>query len=101
VNTFFEDLGARCAEVAARQGAAIEPPRLGNEEAAALLDLARVAAHTQERRFAPLASYLLGIAVERARQARSAGGPGEPGDAAALIREVRLGLEEEGGPEPV
>jgi hypothetical protein len=99
VNTFFEDLGARCAEVAARRGAAIEPPQLGNEEAAELLDLARVTAHTQERRFAPLASYLLGIAVERARQART-GDRGDPGDAAALIREVRLSLEEEGGPEP-
>ena len=30
-----------------------------------LLELARVAAHTQERRFAPLASYMAGVAAER------------------------------------
>jgi hypothetical protein len=57
-----------------------------------LLELARVAAHTQERRFAPLASYTAGVAAERLRQARP-----DLDDAAIaeLIQEVREKLERE------
>jgi hypothetical protein len=57
-----------------------------------LLELARVAAHTQERRFAPLASFMAGVAVERLRSSRS-----ELDDeaVAAYIREVRQQLERE------
>ena len=61
-------------------------------QARTLLDLARVAAHTQERRFAPLASFVTGIAVERMRQA---GGPADPEAVAELIREITSGLESE------
>ena len=57
-----------------------------------LLELARVAAHTQERRFAPLASYLAGVASERFREA---GGGADPEAVAALIRSVREALEAE------
>lgn len=61
-----------------------------------LLELARVAAHTQERRFAPLASYMAGVAVERLR---AAGAPADPAAISALIREVRLELEPVESPE--
>jgi len=56
------------------------------------LELARVAAHTQERRFAPLASYLAGVAAESLRIARP-----ELDDAAVadFIQEVRKILEAE------
>ena len=55
-----------------------------------LLELARVAAHTRERRFAPLSCYLAGVAAERARAARP-----DFDDAAVadLIGEVWRGLD--------
>jgi hypothetical protein len=90
MNAFFEDLGARLHSAAERRGAPIEPPDLQPAVAQEILELARVAAHTQERRFAPLASYLAGAAVERLRQA---GGDTSPDAVAALIREVREELE--------
>ncbi len=52
-------------------------PPLSGEEARAVLDLARVVAHTAERHFAPLSAYLAGMATagaepqERARQVRA------------------------------
>jgi hypothetical protein len=92
VNRFFDDLGERLGQAAARHGAQIEAPRLDPAVAQELLELARVAAHTQERRFAPLASFVTGVAVERLRQA---GGPSSPEAVAELIREIRTGLEAE------
>lgn len=69
---------------------AIDPPTLDATVAQELLELARVAAHTQERRFAPLASFMAGVAAERLRQA---GGPSSPEAVAELLREVRGELE--------
>jgi hypothetical protein len=97
VNTFFEQLGRRLGEAAARRGAEIDPPALSPVVAGELLELARVAAHTQERRFAPLATYVAGIAAERLR---AAGGPAAPDEVAALIREVREELEREAAADP-
>ena len=54
MNRWFDELGARLAAAAARRGTKIEAPGLDAEVAGELLELARVAAHTQERRFAPL-----------------------------------------------
>lgn len=56
-----------------------------------LLELARVAAHTQERRFAPLASYMAGVAAERLRAASGA----DARAIAELVREVRQEVERE------
>jgi len=95
MNRWFDDLGARLAAAASRRGAQIEPPRLGSEVAAELLELARVSAHTQERRFAPLASYLAGVAADRVR---AAGGDASGPALAALVREVREELEAEAPP---
>ena len=93
VNPFFDDLGARFAAAGERRGLAIDAPRLSPVVAGELLELARVAAHTQERRFAPLASYLAGVFAERLATER---GFTEPQALAALIREVREELEREG-----
>jgi hypothetical protein len=41
-------------------------PRMTNEEIGALLKLTREVAHTTERRFAPLAAFLIGAAAGRA-----------------------------------
>jgi hypothetical protein len=90
VNAFFDELGDRFRQAAARRGAEIEPPSLDASVARELLDLARVAAHTQERRFAPLASFMAGVAVERLRGA----GTSLSAEATVeLIREVREELE--------
>jgi hypothetical protein len=95
VNSFFDELGGRFANAAARRGFEIEAPTLDPAVAQELLELARVAAHTQERRFAPLASFMAGVAAERLRQA---GGPSSPQAVTALLREIRTELEASAGP---
>ncbi len=90
MNAFFDDLGDRLVRASAQRGVAIDPPTLDPVVARELLELARVAAHTQERRFAPLASFVAGVAAERIRQA---GGPSSPEAVAELLREVRAELE--------
>jgi uncharacterized protein DUF6457 len=90
VNPWFDALGDRFAKAAIRRNAQIEPPQLDAAVADEILELAGVTAHTQERRFAPLASYLAGIAVERLR---TAGRLAAPDDVAAYLREVRSSLE--------
>jgi uncharacterized protein DUF6457 len=92
VNSFFDELGDRFVRAAARQGVTIEKPAITSEVAQEILELARVAAHTQERRFAPLASFVAGLAIERL----GVGGEGPSSETAAdLIREVRTELEAE------
>jgi len=95
VNRFFDELGGRWADAASRRGTEIEPPALDPEMAAELLELARVAAHTQERRFAPLAAFTAGVAAERLRIAASA----SPAQLAEFVREVRQQLEEQSPPQ--
>jgi hypothetical protein len=91
MNEFFESLGRRWQKAAERRGVKIEAPRLDPKVADELLQLAAVVSHTKERRFAPLATYTAGVAVERLREAKS-----EDAEAiAAFIREVREELEAE------
>lgn len=91
MNTWFEALGRRFADVAQKRGATISPPELDPKVADEVLELAGVAAHTKERRFAPLASFMAGVAVERLRQAA----PLSPADEAAYIRSISQALDEE------
>ena len=91
MNAFFDSLGKRWAKAAERRGVKIEEPKLDPNVAEELLELARVVAHTAERRFAPLASDTAGIAVERLREATAE----DPAAIAAFIREVREELERE------
>src|SRR5213592_3873421 len=92
MNQFFEALGQDWGDAAQRRGAAIVKPALDSRVALELLELARVAAHTQERRFAPLTCYMAGVAAERLRAAKP-----ELDDAAIaeFILEVRQKLERE------
>jgi len=92
MNEFFESLAKRWKNAAERRGAKIEEPKLDEKVAAEILELARVAAHTKERRFAPLASYMAGIAAERLRVSKGA----DADEVASFIREVREELEHEG-----
>jgi hypothetical protein len=97
MNEFFEHLGRQWVEAAGRRDATIAAPTLDSRVALELLELARVAAHTRERRFAPLSCYLAGVAAERLRSQR----PGTDDAAvAAFIEEVRHALEAEAPPEP-
>jgi hypothetical protein len=91
MNRFFDALGQRWVEVAQRRGISIEAPTLDANVALELLELARLTAHRQERRFAPLSCYLAGIAVERLR---TGSGRGIDDSAVAeAILEVRRQLE--------
>ena len=91
MNRFFDELGVRWAEAARSRGAEIEEPVLDTETASELLELARVAAHSQERRFAPLACYMAGVAAARLRQVET------EANLADYIKDVRRQLEEEAG----
>ena len=91
MNAWFEALGRRFADVARERGAQMPAPELDPKAADEILELARVAAHTTERRFAPLACYMAGVAVERLRHAGSL----SAGDEAAYLRTIREGVEAE------
>ena len=65
MNAWFDGFAARCAQVATSHGATIDPPTLDSAVAHELLDLTRVVAHTSERKFAPLAAFVSGQAIER------------------------------------
>jgi len=67
MNPFFEEFAAALAAQSKQRGATIASPKLEPKTANELLELARVVAHTQERKFAPLACYLAGIAAARAQ----------------------------------
>jgi hypothetical protein len=94
MNAWFEALGRRFVEVARDRGATVAPPELDSPVADEVLELARVAAHTKERRFAPLACFMAGLAVERLRQAGSLSAAEE----AAYLRAVREAVEAQPGP---
>lgn len=92
MNQFFEELGKRWVAAAHRRGAAIEAPSLDPRVALELLELARVAAHTRERRFAPLSCFMAGVAAERLRMAKPDLNQGAVAD---YIHEIRQELEAE------
>lgn len=58
---------------------AAEAPAIGRDEAAVVLDLARVTAHSSERRYAPIAAYVAGLSI----------GPGVAADASTRIKRLR------------
>jgi hypothetical protein len=91
MNEFFESLGRRWQKAAERRGVKIEDPRLDPKVADELLQLAAVVSHTKERRFAPLATYTAGLAVERFQESKGA----DAEAIAAFIREIREELERE------
>lgn len=91
MNAWFEALGRRFAEGARARGVTVVPPELDPKVADELLELAGAAAHTKERRFAPLACFMAGVAVERLRQAASLSAAEE----AAYVRAVREAVEAE------
>ena len=91
MNDFFVSLARRWSESADKRGTSIPAPELDPAIADEILQLARVVAHSRERSYAPLASYMAGVAVERLRTA----GTADPAACAAVIREVREALERE------
>jgi hypothetical protein len=96
MNQFFESLGSLWTKAAERHGVKIEAPSLDPKVAEELLQLAAVVSHTKERRFAPLATYTAGVAVERLRQAKEI----DAEATAAYVREIREELEREAPASP-
>lgn len=92
MNQFFASLARRWSDAAQRRGAKIDDASLDPAVAEEVLELARVVAHTSERRFAPLATFTAGVATERLRASK---GRLDPEAAAAFVREVREALERE------
>ena len=92
MNQFFDQLGERFVEAAGRRDATIEAPSLDARVALELLELARVAAHTRERRFAPLSCFMAGVAAERLRMAKP---DLDQAVVAEFINEIRKELEAE------
>src|SRR5438876_11203840 len=72
MNAWFEGLGRRFKEAARKEGVEIAQPELDAQTTDEVLELARVAAHPKERRFAPLACFMAGVAAEWPRH------PGSP-----------------------
>jgi hypothetical protein len=93
VNEYFRALARRWSDGAAKRGVRIAEPQLDAAVADEILQLARVVAHSKERSFAPLASFMAGVAAERLRVAVG----GDAATQATLIREVREELERETG----
>src|SRR5438046_9157346 len=77
MNEFFSSLARRWGDAARRRGAKIDDPTLDADVADEILELARVVAHTKERRFAPIATSprVLRRNVCALRKARSAREP--------------------------
>ena len=92
MNAFFSRLARRWSDAARGRGVKIDDPTLEADVAEEILELARVVAHTTERRFAPLATFTAGVAAERLRASKATLAPGA---VAAYVREVREELERE------
>jgi hypothetical protein len=89
MNEYFSMFGARLARIAQAHGAEIEPPTIGSGAAAEVLELAGTVAHTSERKFAPLASFLTGMAVGRLA---AAGRLASDGEIAGFVGQLRKDL---------
>ena len=89
---FVQRFGDLVAEVSASRGSPIEPPELSPALLPELLEFAGVVAHQNERRYAPLASYLVGRAVERQRGST---GAAEAETISGFLAELRRRLTED------
>ncbi|HEY8634168.1 MAG TPA: DUF6457 domain-containing protein [Candidatus Dormibacteraeota bacterium] len=87
---YFADFGARLARLVHVLGVEIEPPTISSRVAAEVLELAGTVAHTSERKFAPLAAFVMGVAVG---QLRAAGRLGSDREVATLVAQLRTELD--------
>jgi len=88
---YFDSLGARLARLAHGLDVEIEPPVVSPAVFSEVLQLAGTVAHTSERKFAPVATFLTGIAVG---ELRAAGRLGSAAEVAASIAQLRKELDE-------
>jgi hypothetical protein len=87
---YFADFGARLARLARIRGLEIEPPSIAPTVAAEVLELAGTVAHMSERTFAPLASFVTGIAVG---ELLAAGRLGSDRETATFVAQLRQELD--------
>ena len=90
MSEYFADFGARLARLVHVRGMDIESPTISSRVAAEVLELAGTVAHTSERKFAPLAAFVIGVAVG---QLRSAGRLGTDREVAAFVAQLRTELD--------
>jgi hypothetical protein len=95
MDIYFKGFGARLSELTRARGVAVDLPNIKPSLAHEVLDLAGAVAHTQERQFAPLASFLAGVAVGTLR---SAGELGADREVATFIATLRRHLEDPDDP---
>jgi hypothetical protein len=94
MHEYFSDLGLRLNRLSQASGLETEFQAIQQRVAAGVLALAGTVAHTSERKFAPIASFAAGIAVERLR---NAGVLSTEQDVVDFIRQLCVELE---GSEP-
>jgi Domain of unknown function (DUF6457) len=90
IHDYFVDLSSRLARLAQAHDAEIEPPAISSRVATEVLELAATVAHTSERKYAPLASFVTGIAVG---ELRAAGRLVSDGEIAAFVAQLRQELD--------
>lgn len=90
MNEYFSDLGLRLERLTQAHGLEIEAPAIESSVAAEVLALAGTVAHTSERKFAPIASFAVGIAVGRLK---AAGLLSPNRDVADFVAELRRELD--------
>ncbi len=89
ISEYFSAFGERLARLARAQGVEIETPTIDSHVAAEVLELAGAVARSSERKFAPLASFLTGVAVG---SLRSAGQLQTDREVVAFVAELRQNL---------
>jgi hypothetical protein len=89
LHAYFAGFGERINALARAHGVNVDLPNLNSRVTAELLGLAGVVAHSAERKYAPLASFLAGFAVG---SLSSAGQLKTDDEVAAFIAQVRTRL---------
>jgi hypothetical protein len=77
MHEYVSDLGLRLIRLAQARGVEMEAPGFDPRVATEVLELAGTVAHTSERKFAPLASFVTGLAVGKLRAAGELGSDSE------------------------
>ncbi len=93
LHRYLDGFNARLVRLARERGVQVEPQALDPLLVAEVLELAGVVAHTGERKFAPLASFVAGVAVGRLR---AAGALAADQDVSAFVAALRKELDTAG-----
>lgn len=93
LDRYLEGFNARVVRLARERGVEIVPQTLDPQLVAEVLELAGAVAHSSERKFAPLASFVTGVAVGRLQ---AAGALAADQDVSAFVAVLRKELDTAG-----